>query len=103
MDIDAKIPYLEMGWGFALGLSVGYALKKSLKIMLLVVGLGFIFVFVLENNEVVKIDDTHLKELIESSIVSIDSWITFLQERIGKYESGQVSALVGFIFGLKLG
>jgi len=103
MDIDAKIPYLEMGWSFVLGLSVGYALKKSFKIMLLIFGLGFIFVFVLENSEVVKIQDIQLQEIVESFIKSIQSWITMLYEKLDKYENGKVGALVGFVFGLKLG
>ena len=103
MTINANIPYIDMGWSFVLGLSIGYAVKKSFKFLLLLFGLGFIFIFFLENKKVLTTDELHLKELIESFLTSLNVWKDLLIERLGKYENGEISAMAGFIFGIKLG
>ena len=50
------LPYLEMGSGFMMGLSVGYFLKKSFKFTLLLCGLILVVLFILENKGIVAID-----------------------------------------------
>ena len=69
-NIFPDISYLEMGSGFLIGLSIGYVLKKSLKIMLFLLGLTVILLFVLENQHIITIDEKGLIESINSSIGS---------------------------------
>ena len=98
-----EIPYLEIGGGFLLGLSIGFALKKSFRALLLVVGLGFIFMIVLENQGSVSIDQIPLQEVIDIGAQKAKSVFELLQSRFEKYHiAGGVSALAGFIVGLKI-
>jgi len=98
-----EIPFLEMGGGFLLGLSVGFALKKSFRALLLIVGLGFVFMILLEHQGSVSIDQVPLQEVMDIGGEKVKSVFELLQLKFEKYHiEGGVSALAGFIVGLKI-
>ncbi len=104
MPEKTMIPYLEMGGAFVLGLSIGYAIKKSFKVLLLVLGLGLIFVFLLENQGAITINEAMLQSKIELGMDSFQAMLVYFKERLGEYTAmGSMSAVAGFLVGLKLG
>ena len=100
---NVSIPYLEMGGGFLLGMSVGYALKKSFKALLLLFGLGFIFMILLESQGAISIDQMPLQDVINLGADKFKSAFELLQQRFEKYQvAGGMSALAGFMVGIKI-
>jgi len=99
-----NIPYLEMGGSFLLGLAIGFALKKSFKIGLIILGLGFIFVFVLENQGILTLNEDSLNAQLSHVIEQSKFMIAFIKDRMGEYKTtGTLSAVAGFGVGLKIG
>lgn len=97
-------PYLEMGTGFFIGLSIGYVLKKSFKIMLFLTGISLILLFVLESQGVIQLDETHLQEGVSHTLGLFKHFALFLKERVEQLHiSSGVSAIAGFMLGLKIG
>ncbi len=103
-DIFSNLPYLEMGSGFLIGLSIGYVLKKSFKIMLFLLGLTVILLFVLENQHIITIDEKSLEQSVSHWSESFKYFVIFLQERVTRlHTTGTLSAGAGFLLGLKVG
>lgn len=99
-----NIPYLEMGGSFLLGLAIGFALKKSFKIGLIILGLGLIFVFVLENQGILTLNEDSLNAQLSHVIEQSKLVIAFIKDRMGEYKTtGILSAVAGFGVGLKIG
>jgi uncharacterized membrane protein (Fun14 family) len=98
------LPYLEMGTGFLIGLSIGYVLKKSFKILLFLTGIALIAVFVLESQGVIQLNETQLQESVSHGMDTFKHFALFLKERLERFEvSSGLSAVAGFFVGLKLG
>ena len=98
------LPYLEMSGGFMIGLAVGYALKKSLKILLFLLGGMVILLFVLENQHIIVIDKHGLESSISHWASEIKQFALFLKDRVSQYHtSSKLSAGTGFLIGLKAG
>ena len=103
-DKEMIIPYLNMGGSFLLGLSIGFALKKSLKVLIFVFGLGAVFIFFLEHQGVVTINEDILNSQIGYFAEQFKMMIAFLKARLGEYKTaGTMSAVAGFVVGLKIG
>jgi len=99
-----NIPYLEMGGSFLLGLAIGFALKKSFKIGLIILGLGLIFVFVLENQGILTLNEDSLNAQLSHVIEQSKLVMAFIKDRMGEYKTtGILSAVAGFGIGLKIG
>jgi len=99
-----NIPYLEMGGSFLLGLAIGFALKKSFKIGLIILGLGLIFVFVLENQGILTLNEDSLNAQLSHVIEQSKFMMAFIKDRMGEYKTtGILSAVAGFGIGLKIG
>ncbi len=97
-------PYLEMGTGFFIGLSIGYVLKKSFKVMLFLAGISLILLFVLESQGVIQLDEAHLQESVSHTLGTFKHFAFFLKERVeNMHISSGVSAVAGFMLGLKIG
>ncbi len=94
-----------MGAGFLIGLSVGYVVKKSFKLMLFMLGVALILLFFLEYKNIVTINEDALLNSVEVVKNSFMHSVEFLKERVSgiKMISGTVSALVGFVIGIKMG
>jgi len=102
---DAQmLPYLEMGTGFLIGLSIGYVLKKSFKILLFLTGIALIAVFVLESQGVIHLNEEGLQHTISTGMDSFKHFALFLKERLEHFKvSSGLSAVAGFFIGLKMG
>lgn len=102
--INIELPYLEMGSGFLIGLSVGYFLKKSFKILILLMGLIVVSLFLLENQGVISIDEASLDKTVTAGANTFKTFANFLKERLGEFSfASGGSAIAGFITGLKWG
>lgn len=98
------IPYMEMGSAFVVGLAVGYALKKSFKIILFLVGIGLIALFILENQHIITLNEEGLQSGIESGQQGFLWIFNMVKERLGNLSFvGGGSAIAGFVVGLKMG
>ena len=99
-----QLPYLEMGSGFMMGLSVGYVAKKSFKLMLFLMGLTIIGMFVLESQGIITFNEASLDQDVSFSIEAFKQFALFLEERLAALKiAGGASAVAGFVVGLKMG
>lgn len=98
------IPYTNIGGSFLLGLSIGYALKKSFKILLVIFGLGFTFVFALEHYSIITLNQDILNSHLSTVIEHTKTYTVMLKDRLGEYNTeGILGAGAGFLAGLKIG
>jgi len=98
------IPYLEMGGGFLIGLSIGYVLKKSFKILLILLGISLITIFVLESQGVITLNEAGLQESVSNGMEMFKHFLGFLKDRLSNFKvAGGLSAVAGFAVGLKMG
>jgi len=101
---EPLLPYLEMGTGFLIGLSIGYVIKKSFKILLFLLGIGIITVFVLESKGVITLNEEHLQNTVSQGTDVFKYFVTFLKDRLEHFEvSSGLSAVAGFFVGIKMG
>ncbi len=101
---DETIPYLQMGSAFFIGLAIGYTLKKSFKIMLIVAGIAFIALFVLESQGAVSVDETILQKSTTEYLSHFQALFEMLKSRVQKIGMGSgASAIAGFFVGIKMG
>ncbi len=99
-----SLPYLEMGSGFMMGMSVGYVLKKSFKLLLFLTGLAVITVFVLEQKGVIVLNETALDQNVSLGWEMFKTFGLWLKERLASLKiTGGASAVAGFFVGLKMG
>ena len=98
------LPYLDMGTGFLIGLALGYVLKKSFKLMLVFVGLGIISLFLLESNGFMTINEAQVTQSVAKLSSSFQEFMLFIKNRLELFQfSKGVSAIAGFLLGLKMG
>jgi len=103
-NLNLELPYLEMGSGFLIGLSVGYFLKKSFKLILILMGLVVVAMFVLESKGVISINEASLDQTVSAGAHTFKTFAGFLKERLGAFTfAGGGSAIAGFLTGLKWG
>ncbi|MFK5976494.1 MAG: FUN14 domain-containing protein [Sulfurovum sp.] len=103
-DKEMMMPYINMGGSFLLGLSIGFAIKKSLKIILFIFGFGAVFIFLLEHQGIVTLNEDILNSQIGYLAEQFKMMIAFLKDRLGEYKTaGTMSAVAGFLVGLKIG
>lgn len=98
------LPWLEMGSGFLIGLAVGYFLKKSFKVLLLLMGIGIVIIFLLESQHVVTINEDGLSHTVSQGTELFKEFASFLKARLSRLNvAGGASAVAGFFTGLKMG
>ncbi len=103
-DLFTDLPYLQLGGGFVIGLAVGYALKKSFKILILLLGLTLIGLFTLEHHHLITINDSGIEETVSAGTDTFKNIALFLKERlVSAGFAGGGSAVGGFLMGLKIG
>ncbi len=101
---ESLFSYMDMGTGFLIGLAIGYTIKKSLKLMLLLIGLGMIGIFVLESNGYMTINEAHVTQTISYVSTTFQDFVLFLKNRLELFQvSKGLSAAAGFIVGIKIG
>jgi len=102
--MNLQLPYLEMGSGFLVGLSVGYFLKKSFKLILIFSGFIIVALFVLESKGMIVINENTLDSTVAEGAGAFKTFAGFLQERLGRFTfASGGSAIAGFLTGLKWG
>jgi len=102
-EIIKDSSYKELGAAFMFGLTLGYSLKKSFKLLLLVIilGIGLIFWF---NGKVNSIDSSLTLNSFDTISNIFNYIVDIISNRVSKFSSiGFVSMLIGFLVGLKLG
>jgi uncharacterized membrane protein (Fun14 family) len=98
------IPYLEMGAGFMMRLSVGYVVKKSFKLLLFLMGIALIVIFVLESKGIIVLNESALDQSITWGTEGFKYFVLWLRERLSSLKiAGGASAVAGFVVGLKIG
>ena len=99
-----NLPYMEMSGGFLIGLATGYAIKKSIKLLLFFLGIVIILLFILEHQHIISIDKQGLEHNISNWWIQLKEFVIFLKYRVSQYHtSSKLSALTGFIIGIKAG
>ena len=99
-----NFPIKEISTGFILGFCIGFALKKSIKILAFVVGGIFILVFMLEYLGISALDNDQLLSSFENSRGFFEYGFTVIKERIKQLESsGAIGAIAGGVAGFKFG
>ena len=97
---DAPFPFLEMGTSFVIGLAIGYFLKKSFKIFLLLLGLGLVLIFVSGidiSGQMIEDKASDAVNIFQSFSGKLKAWLDSLEL------SHKAGAAAGFIAGLKFG
>jgi uncharacterized membrane protein (Fun14 family) len=100
----SELPYLTMGASFLIGLAIGYVIKKSFKLMLFLLGISLILIFFLEYKHIVTVNEDQLLGMVDSMSAAFSQFVIFLKERISQIKvSGTLSAVAGFLIGIKMG
>jgi len=101
---ESLLPYMDMGTGFLIGLSVGYVLKKSFKLMLILLGLGIVSLFVLESNGFMSINEAQVSQTVSNFSSYFQDFVSFLKTRLELFTASKgLTAIAGFFIGLKIG
>ncbi|HHH20071.1 MAG TPA: hypothetical protein ENK86_06150 [Campylobacterales bacterium] len=101
---QSAFPFLEMGTSFVIGLAIGYFLKKSFKLLLLLLGLGLVILFVLESQGYFAVNDEMIQNGVSSGVSSFQSLVDMLKNRLSSMElTTGAGAIAGFFAGLKFG
>ncbi|MBD3792899.1 MAG: hypothetical protein IE889_01895 [Campylobacterales bacterium] len=101
---QSGFPFLEMGTSFVIGLAIGYFLKKSFKLLLLLLGLGLVVLFVLESQGYFALNDQMIQNGVSSGVSSFQSLVGMLKDRLANMElTTGAGAIAGFFAGIKFG
>ena len=101
---QVAFPFLEMGESFVIGLAIGYFLKKSFKLLLLILGLGLVVLFVLESQGYFQVNDEMIQNGVSSGVDTFQNLVGMLKERLSNMElTTGAGAVAGFFAGLKFG
>jgi len=104
VDLFNSIFNKEFSSGFLLGLSAGYFLKKSFKLMLFVIFLLIIGYFLLEHNNTIELDNGTILGSSDTIIELLKEFVKFIYLKVTNIGTeGGVGAVAGFLFGLKIG
>ncbi len=104
IDKMPDLPYWNMSGGFIMGLAVGFVLKKSIKVLLFLLGVGLILLFVLDNQKIVVINEQALEHTVEGGMVQLKEFGHFLQHKLSTMHTATTgSTVAGFFAGLKIG
>ena len=96
----SPFPFLEMGTSFVIGLAIGYVVKKSFKILLLILGFGLIFLYM----SGADIDGQDLENKVSDGVNMFQSFTGKLKAWLSELElSSKAGAIAGFFAGIKFG
>ncbi|MCX7073274.1 MAG: FUN14 domain-containing protein [Methylococcales bacterium] len=93
----------NVGAPFILGLTVGYFVKKMLRIALFLSGGIVVILFIAEYYGVVNITDTQLLHATDIAASAAKDSSDFLLDRLSRFTVKGVSATGGFVIGFKMG
>lgn len=93
----------NVGAPFVIGLAVGYFAKKVLKIALFLAGGAIVLLFVTEYYGMTTLSDNGLQNAADAATTMAKESGGFLMDRLSRISTKGVSAVVGFLVGLKFG
>lgn len=93
----------NVGAPFVIGLAVGYFAKKVLKIALFLAGGAIVLLFVSEYYGMTTLSDSGLQNAADAATNIAKESGGFLMDRLSRFSTKGVSAVVGFLVGLKFG
>ncbi len=95
--------YKEFGGAFIFGFSIGYFLKKSFKLFIVLLILVTIVSFWLDN-KIVKLDSSITLNSFATIIDIFTLFIEYILDKVSTLSNiGIVSIFAGFLIGLKVG
>jgi uncharacterized membrane protein (Fun14 family) len=100
MDIDTNLA-ATLGSGFLIGVLIGYALKKVLKILSIVVGLFLAGLTYLQTQGIAKINWDKLQSASEGAISTLANTTSQLSNSIG-HDHGTTATAIVTNFGIPL-
>lgn len=92
-----------VGAPFAIGLAVGFFAKKALKVALFLAGGAIVALFISEYYGFHTVDNESLKNMADTATQGARQSGDFLMNRLSNISGKGVSAVAGFLAGLKLG
>ena len=102
--IFKDITSTKFGASFISGFIVGYLLKKSIKLMLLVIIVGVVALFWLDNSRLEEIKNIDFTTSFDRVVELIKMFGNFIYEKLGGIDqSSGIGLVAGFLIGLKLG
>jgi len=102
--IFKDIASTKFGASFIFGFTVGYLLKKSIKLMLFVLIVGVIALFWLDNSKIAEIKNYDFSSSLDRIVELFKMFGTFIYEKIGEIDqSSGIGLVAGFLLGLKFG
>lgn len=93
----------NVGAPFVIGLAVGYFAKKMLRFALFLGGAAIVLLFVTEYYGITEMTDEKLQSAASAATNVAKQSGGFLVERLSHITSKGVSAVGGFLVGLKIG
>ncbi|HDM23544.1 hypothetical protein DRO02_05430 [archaeon] len=94
---------IQMGAGFFIGFAVGYALKKLIKILIVLAGLFFMLLLAMEYYGIVSIKYDKLLEAVENLIGGVSGEAQGIYAHIVAHLPFAAAFIPGFAFGVKKG
>ena len=92
-----------VGAPFAIGMAVGFFAKKALKVALFLAGAAIVALFISEQYGFGNVDDENLKNIATTATQSAKQSGDFLMDRLSNISGKGLSAVAGFLVGLRLG
>lgn len=93
----------NVGAPFVIGLAVGYFAKKMLRMALFLGGAAIVLLFITEYYGITEMADDKLQHAANAATGLAKQSGGFLMERLSHITSKGVSAVAGFVVGLKIG
>jgi len=93
----------NVGAPFVIGLAVGYFAKKVLKVALFLAGGAIVLLFVTEYYGMTTLSDNGLQSAANAATDMARESGGFLMDRLSRISAKGVSAVAGFLVGLKFG
>ncbi|MEZ5480172.1 MAG: FUN14 domain-containing protein [Thiolinea sp.] len=93
----------NVGAPFVIGLAVGYFAKKVMKIALFLAGGAIVLLFVSEYYGLTAVSDSNLQGAADAATRMARDSGGFLMDRLSRISTKGVSAVGGFLVGLKFG
>ena len=93
----------NVGAPFVIGLAVGYFAKKVMKIALFLAGGAIVLLFASEYYGMTSLSDDGLRSAADAATNMARESGGFLMERLSRISTKGVSAVAGFLVGLKFG
>ena len=103
-EIIKDITSTKFGASFIFGFTIGYLLKKSIKLMFLVLIVGVVALFWLDNSRIQEIKNYDFSSSLDRMVELFKMFGNFVYSKIGNIDqSSGIGMVAGFLLGLKFG